>query len=367
MSDSVNSSVQDAWYTYKGFQDDVILSSSVQLSRNLANFPFPSKLRERDGTRVLSIVFDAFNKLDDSELYQAISVTNLDSLGSTILKERGIFGSASEKDINVENAGVILRTDGYVSCTVNIVDHVRISSFSSGFDIDSVLKKSQGVDSQLQNYIQFAASYDFGYLTSSVMEAGSGLKLTLRSHLPSLSMLGCIKDISEEMFKDGIICSAPFGSGDINTSLGSYYDFSLINCQNGSEFDQTATIVSIGKRLVEKERSARKECMSLYPSEIRNKLFRALAVARSSLFISVRESIDMIHSVKWGLDLNIIKGISDSELHALLYRIQEGHLGYVLKNGNFTFEEDIKNSTKKIERLRALILQESFEDIEIAL
>ena len=75
----------------------------------------------------------------------------------------------------------------------------------------------------------------------------------------------------------------------------------------------------------------------------------------------------MIHSVKWGLDLNIIKGISDSELHALLYRIQEGHLGYVLKNGNFTFEEDIKNSTKKIERLRALILQESFEDIEIAL
>ena len=367
MSDSVNSSEQDAWYTYNGFQDDVVLSSSVQLSRNLANFPFPSKLRDRDGSRVQSIVFDAFNKLEDSDRYQAISVSNLDSLGSKILKERGIFGSASEKDINVENAGIILRTDGYISCTVNIIDHVRLSSFSSGLDFESVLKKSQKVDSQLQNYIQFAASYDFGYLTSSIMEAGSGIRLSLRAHLPSLSMMGCIKGISDELINEGIVCSAPFGAGEMNSSLGSYYDFSLINCQNGSEFDQTASIVSVGKKLIEKEHSARKECMSRYPSEIRNGLFRSLAVARSCLFVSVREAINIIHCVKWGTDLNIIKGISDSELHALLYRIQEGHLEYVLRNGNFTFEEDIKNTSKKIDRLRALILQEAFEDIQIAL
>ena len=367
MSDSVNSSAQDAWYTYQGLQNDVVLSSSVQLSRNLANFPFPAKLRDRDGSRVLSIVFDAFNKLDDSDSYQAISVSNLDSLGSKILKERGIFGAASEKEINVDNAGIILRTDGYVSCTVNIIDHVRLSSFSSGLDFDAVLKKSQGVDSQLQHYIQFAASYDFGYLTSSVMEAGSGIKLSLRTHLPSLSMLGKIKELTEDFFKNGIVCSAPFGSGDFNTSLGSYYDFALWNCQNGSEFDQTASIVSVGKRLIDKERAARKECMLQYPSEIRNKLFRSLAVARSSLFISVREAIDIINCVKWGTDLHIIKGIADSELHALLYRIQEGHLEYVLKNGNFSFEEDIKNFMKKIERLRALILQEAFEDISVAL
>ncbi|MCR5763511.1 MAG: hypothetical protein K6G00_09045 [Treponema sp.] len=367
MSDSVNSSVQDAWYTYKGFQDDVVLSSNVQLSRNLANFPFPSKLHGRDGSRVQSIVFDAFNKLEDSEHYQAISVSNLDSLGSKILRERGFFGSASDKDINTENSGIILRTDGYISCTVNIIDHVRISSFSSGLDFDNVLNNSQGVDSQLQNYVQFAASYDFGYLTSSVMEAGSGIRLSIRTHLPSLSMLGCIKDTSEEMYKEGIVCSAPFGAGEFNSSLGSYYDFSLINCQSGSEFDQTASIVSVGKRLIEKERSARQECMRRFPSEIRNNLFRSLAIARSSLFISARDAINVIHCVKWGTDLEIIKGISDSELHALLYRIQEGHLEYVLKNGTFEFEEDITNTSRKIERLRALILQEAFEDINIAL
>ena len=371
MSDSVREPVgassQDAWYTYKGVQEDVVLSSSVQFSRNLANFPFPSRLRDKDGFRVQSIIFDAFNKIEDSDRYQAIAVSNLDSLGSKILKERGIFGSASEKDINAENAGIILRTDGYVSCTVNIIDHVRLSSFISGLDFEAVMKKTQDIDEQLQRYVQFAASYDFGYLTALLMDAGSGIRLSLRAHLPSLSMLGSIKEISEEMLKDGIVCSAPFGSGDISSSLGSYYDFSSINSQNGSEFDQTASIVSVGKRLVEKERTARQECISHYPSEIRNRLLRSLAVARSSLFVSIREAVDIINCVKWGIDLNIINGISDSELHALLYRIQEGHLGYVLKNGTFMFEEDVTDSVRKIERLRALILQEAFEDIQIAM
>lgn len=367
MSDTVDSSAKDAWYTYEGKDEDVVLSSCVQLSRNLANFPFPAKLRDRDGSRVQSIVFDAFNKLEDSDRYQAISVSNLDSLGNKILAERGIYGNASEKDINVENAGIILRTDGYISCTVNIIDHVRISSFSSGLDFDSVLKNSQGVDSQLQKYIQFAASYDFGYLTSSLMEAGSGIRLVLRAHLPSLSLLGEIKNLSEEVFSDGIVCSAPFGSGNRGSSLGAYYDFSSRNCQNGSEFDQIASIVSVGKKIIEKERYARQECISNNPSEIRNRLFRSLSIARSSLFISVREAIDIISCVKWGLDLNIINGILDSELHALLYRIQEGHLEYVLKNSNFNLEDDIKEPVKKNERLRALILQEAFEDIQIAL
>ena len=39
----------------------------------------------------------------------------------------------------------------------------------------------------------------------------------------------------------------------------------------------------------------------------------------------------------------------------------------MLKNGNFAFEKDIKNdSQKKIERLRAVIIQEAFENIKVS-
>ena len=90
-----------------------------------------------------------------------------------------------------------------------------------------------------------------------------------------------------------------------------------------------------------------------------------MALAKSSFFISLREAIDIISGVKFGKDIGVFCGIEDSDLHALLYRVQEGHLEYVLDNGKFKFEKDIQdNRPRKIERLRALILQEAFENIE---
>ncbi len=97
-------------------------------------------------------------------------------------------------------------------------------------------------------------------------------------------------------------------------------------------------------------------------------MYRAVARARSSMFVSLREAISIISGVKWGKDMGFLTGIDDTELHALLYRIQEGHLEYVLKNGILNFEKEVNDvPQKKNERLRALILQEAFQDIKLAL
>ena len=80
--------------------------------------------------------------------------------------------------------------------------------------------------------------------------------------------------------------------------------------------------------------------------------------------MQLRESISIISAVKWGLDSGILKGIEDSALCGLLYRVQNGHLEFLLRNGSFTFENDIKDRLPlKIERLRALMLQEAFEKV----
>ncbi len=362
----------DAWYTASGQESDVVLSTKICVARNLANFPFPKKLRGNDGERIQSIVFDAFNHLENGEEFKAVATNRLDEMGSRILRERGILSADGD-----QNTGIIMRTDGRVSCTVNFIDHLRISVFSAGMDLDGVLSLAHEIDKGLQQRIQFAASYDFGYLTSSVTDAGSGMKLSLRFHLPSLSLLGRIKDISADMTSRGISFATSFGSNAINTilgssdfsaSLGSYYEISSINSQSGSELDQLASIAAEAQKIKELERSAREECLKLMPSDVRNYMYRSLALARSSLFISLRESVSIISGIKWGLDMGLLDGISDTVLHALLYRIQEGHLQFVLKNGNFNFENDVNdNNTKKNERLRALILQEAFEHVKLVL
>ena len=46
----------DAWYTDKGNEADVVLSTKVRIARNLANFPFPIKMKGRDAERYIEYI-----------------------------------------------------------------------------------------------------------------------------------------------------------------------------------------------------------------------------------------------------------------------------------------------------------------------
>lgn len=358
MSSSLSSSI-DSWYTHEGPDNDVVISGKIRVARNLANFPFPIKLSSDELKRVEALVYDAFNSTEESSSFQAISVANLDSLGGRILQERGVLDAMYSKE-----SSVLVRNDGKFSCTVNNGDHLRFSAFSSGFNLEDCFNSVTQMDKFLQNKLQFAASYDFGYLTSSIYDAGSGMKMSLDVYLPCVSAMGRLGPIISDLEKDGYELSAKYGAGEKGSSLGCYYTVSSKNQLSGSELDQYTTICSIAKRLMETERNLREDCNTILISNIKNKVYRALALAKASLFISQKEAVDIISCIKWGKSMKLVSGIDDTILNALLYRVLYGHLQYVLGNGNFTFEKDIAdNRVKKNERLRSLILQEAFESV----
>ena len=126
-----NNISSDAWYAFDGEENDVVLSTRVRLARNLANFPFPSKFKEDDAFRVRTLVFDAFSHCAEPDRFQGVVAGELDELGSLILEERGVLDSSAAKE---NGSGIIVRTDGKVSCEVNTSDHVRLSAFVPGLD-----------------------------------------------------------------------------------------------------------------------------------------------------------------------------------------------------------------------------------------
>lgn len=360
--------IRNAWYAADGEEQDVVVSSRATLSRNLANFPFPARLNDSDSERVQSIVFDAFNFFDNAEDFQAVSVNKLDEIGRKIMRERGVlFFSDGRKN------GLVLRNDGKISCTINTDDHVKISSFESGLGIEDVFNEAYLIDAELQKKIQFAASYDFGYLTYSVLNSGSGLMMSSDLHLPALSLLNSIKHVATNVVGSEFNFLASYGAGGAEvlsgfggrgSSLGCYYKVSTRTSAGGTELDQMTSMQCAVRNVIKEERNARKICKLQHISEITNYAYRALAMAQNSLFITLREAIEIISGIKFGKDMNILSGIEDNVLHSLLYRVQDGHLEYVLNNGRFKFERDIQdNRNRKIERLRALVLQEAFEKV----
>lgn len=351
-------SVGDAWYAAPGDDDDVVLSTRVRLARNLANFPFPESCDDDEAVRIQNIIFDAFNHFPNGDSYQSVPLAVVEPLGAKILSERGLFE-------NNFGTGLVMRLDGISSCLINCVDHARISSFSPGFALNSAYSSSRDIDSQLQERIQFAASHDFGYLTANALDSGSGMKASLKVHLPSMSFAGKIPDLIKQAEKNGFVVTACYGSGSQQgSSLGSFYQVSTLQAVSGSEIDQLAALISFGKNICESERKFRLDYADNKVTVVRDIILRAFAAARFCVLMGLREAIETVSNVKWGLDLGYVKGAEDFELSSLLYRAQSGHLGFLLKTGSFKFEKDVaENDELKEERLRAIVIQDAFKNL----
>lgn len=351
----------DAWYNSAAENDDVIVSSRVRLARNLANFPFPENFDEEGALQVQNIIFDSFNHFDDADAYQAMMLSTLPKIGADILRERGLF----EENFGT---GLVMRVDGVSSCLLNCTDHVRISSFATGLACDAAYSSSHGIDMQLQEKVQFAASHEFGYLTANVCESGSGMKLSLRTHLPSISFAGKIPELAKVCDERGFTIRDSFGSGtQFGSSLGGFYQISSRQSVSGSEIDQIAEITSLGKYICEFERKIRIEVADNKFTEVRDLFLRAYATMRYSLLISSREAIDLISAIKWGVDLKIFQGVEDYEISSLLYKVQSGHLGFLMRNTDFTFDSDVaSDDALKEKRLRSIVIQEALRDMSLS-
>ncbi len=369
--DYLTNEIGNAWYNSAGPENDVIISTRVRMSRNLANFPFPSRFSHDDGQRVQTLVFDAFAQLNDSEQYQALSVKKLDDLGQKILLERGVLSS---EYIQSPVSGIVVRSDGMLSCNVNGDDHLQLSAFCSGFDASKAYNLAHDVDKELQNIVQVAASIDFGYLTCNLENIGTGVKLSVFAHLPSLARLNGEENELTALFasieSQGFSIIPVFGlslQNDelLSAALGNCYQISTIMCFTGTEKDQLKSFYKVVEQVIQAERLQRERICDTRPTILRDSVYKALATVKYSRLLTEKESLDLLFRLKWGKDSGLLVGIDDFQLSSLVYRIKEGHISFINRTERFKFEKDIKTPEMQTQRLRSLIMQESVENIQI--
>lgn len=354
----------EPWFSLSGPDTDVVLSTRVRLARNLANFPFPSRFKDDDCERVQAIICDSFAHSSRPDFYQFYNVSTFNQFGGKFLEERGCIESCKDEgDIR----GVIISSDGRLTCTINDIDHLRISSFAAGLDGEAAFKISHDLDEELQNTMQFAASYDCGFLTSAIKDSGSGMKISCRLHLPALSFTGKLKDFSNYFASKNVEIKDCFGAGYLpSSSLGFFYQISSSVSCIGSELDQIASLVSVAKYISEQERRENEFVIKNHQTQLRDRIYRAYAKLKFASLIEVREGIEIISDVKWGKNLGFFSNVTDELLSALLYRSQPAHLRLFLDRKDLNFSQDIaENAELKQNNLRAVILQESLEEIKV--
>ncbi len=371
-----NKEVESAWFSHKGPDNDVILSTRVRLVRNLADFPFPSKMNDEDRYRVNSLVYDAFSSL---ECFHYLDYNELSQPAKEILKDKNILSdkkintsqesSTSSEEANEKNevsAVLFDYEDESLSCLVNESDHIKLSAFVSGLDCERAMEKVFKVDEKLQEKLQFAASIDFGYMTSHIRDCGTGMKISIRILIPSIVLSGQLDSVISLIQEKKLQIKPVFkpGQSDLCDFSNFIFDISTSNSFEGSEFDQMALIQSVGKLILKTERKIRTEFADNNSTVVLNFFKQNYAKALYSLLLSYEECVSIVSAVKWGLHIGLISGISDSELNSLYFRAKSGHIKYLCDNFNFNFEDDIKKSENlQIKRLRTIVIQQAFEGI----
>ena len=351
----------NAWYTYSGNDNDTVLSSRVRIVRNLKNYRFPPTLDKDEAETIYGTVVSAFQNLPPVDGFHPIRLDTLDAIAKKIFEERNIIPADLEQNFGT---GVIVRDDGILSATVNIKDHIRLSAFYAGFELQKCFMLGKNIIDTLAETLEFSAVQDFGYLSSDVMNIGSGIKCSVLCSLPGHSLTNKIQGKIEALTKQNLEVHAYYAQ-NTKRMLGYLYLISTKSAAGYTDEVQISMITSAVRELINEERELRDSLVKTQLWRIQDDVIKAFSIAKNAYLLDVKDTIDLVFKIKLGINLGFIEGLSPEACLALLYQTQTAHIAFLMLNGTFHLEEPFQLDELRIERIRAILLQEILKRAEL--
>ncbi len=177
------------WVHAEGPAADVALSTRARLARNIDGITFPFRSKDSDLKRAADLVSDAVHaSAGRFGRFQILHPRHLSEVERLALVDSHV---ASEQHVAGGNHRLIaINESGTLSLMVNEEDHLRIQCILPGLQPLTALEMARSFDSFLGERIRYAQTENYGYLTSSLCNLGTGLRVSAMLHLAGLAMLG---------------------------------------------------------------------------------------------------------------------------------------------------------------------------------
>lgn len=325
------------WYLQSGKESDVAISTRIRFARNLNGFKF--NLTEKQDIEKLE------NKIKDS-LYgigyglKFFKLSDMDNITKMSLVEKNIL--SPEFVMKKNDIGSILINDEENICImINEEDHLRIQVFSAGFDIENTLNLAIELDEKLNETLGYAVSKQYGYLTQSPSDCGTGLRASVMVHLPGLKLTENIEKVFHAISNFGINIRGIYGEN--SKSIGDIFQISNEQSLGISEKEIAKNLKVIVEKVINQERSARK-LFGKNAIDLEDKVYRSYGVLSNCRKIGLNETLELLSDVKLGVDLGILKEISDAKVQKLYILTKPANLQKYFGNTYETVERDSKRA-----------------------
>jgi len=309
------------WIGGRGPDADVVISTRARLARGLAEFPFPSRASREDLTMVVREVHKACGGL--AQRFPELRLVSVDKLsdeaksfllGARLASAEQIHGGSGRAIVLTPRAGL--------SIMINEEDHLRLQTILSGLVCDEALEMVDWADDVLADGLNFGYSRKYGYLTASLSNVGTGLRVSALMHLAGLRLTGGLNVHLRAAYDLGVSIRGLFGEG--TQALGDLFQVSNEVTLGLDEREIAERVGSVAGYLLTKERLARKELISEQRMRVIDNASRSLRTLQSAMSVKPREALALMSPLRLAIALGLVENGSSAMMNELLAGMRIG-------------------------------------------
>ncbi len=298
------------------------ISSRVRLARNLRDTIFPGWASKEVRNQVWNEVVSAFDKLEKSETFLRWRMDELEPLDRELLFERHLIsGELAERQ---EGSGVFVSEDECRAVMVNEEDHLRLQSLQPGLSLQEALATAEALDDALEQNLSYAFSSKLGYLTACPSNLGTGMRASVMLHLPGLCLIDEVNPVMNAVSKIGLAVRGLWGEG--SEAAGHMFQISNQITLGKTETEIIEHLEQIVLEVIEHEKNARLRLLDSQEVKVHDHIGRAYGVLANAALMSSGEALDLLSSIRMGIDLGLLPDIKRQDIDQLFIQTHPAHL-----------------------------------------
>ena len=306
------------WFNDIGKESDTVLSSRIRFARNLAEYPFGSRLTAEKANEIIDKVAPVlekggFNKIDFTKL------TATEAL--SYVEKHYVSREFAEK--RAPHALMLNEPCGYAVMLCE-EDHLRMQCILPGLALEDAYTSLCKLDDLIDESFDVAYDEELGYLTHCPTNLGTGMRASVMMFLPALTMAGRINGLANQLSKIGLTMRGLYGEG--TAAQGSIYQISNQITLGITEEDSIKKLGDVIKQITENEKSLRKLINEDKNPKLIDRICRAEGTLKHAYMISSSEFITLFADVRLGIDLGIIKDVDYKTLGQLFIEVMPATL-----------------------------------------
>jgi protein arginine kinase len=310
------------WLGEDGPESEIVFSSRVRVARNLADHLFPSKAPAAEKKEILGKILAAIKRIPRFRRCSVLRIEELADIDKQLLVERYLIS----RELATKKAGsaVIIDSKGMVTVMINEEDHVRMQALLSGLRLGKCWEIISEIDDQLESQLGFAFSPRNGYLTACPTNVGTGVRVSAMLHLPGLILSKQIDQVLQAVAKLHLAVRGLYGEG--SEAFGNFFQLSNQVTLGKSEEEIIALLEKVVRQVIGTEKDARKSLLKTGADVLYDRVGRAYGILSNAHVITSKEAIDLLSTLRMGIDLRIVRELERQAVNELFILTQPAHL-----------------------------------------